>query len=153
MRALERQLGQSRYMAACMAVILDAALILMLSCFAPFHVRMAMLNETTIEGPSPEFHVGMRRNWRQVMGSDPLLWFVPVYGGGPEGDGVHWPSPLVKSCASTAARGAMGSSASKQQPQPQQPQQQQQRSAQALEEGRLLAGQHEQSDSSADEEE
>lgn len=108
MRALERRLGSSRYMAACMAVILDTALIIMLSCFCPFHFRMVLLNETTIEGPSPDFHVGKARNWRQVMGSDPWLWFLPVYGGGPEGDGVHWPSRLVKSHAMQAADCACG---------------------------------------------
>ena len=97
LRALERRLGSSRYMAACMAMILDTALVIMLSCFCPFHFRMVLLNETTIEGPSPDFHVGFARNWRQVMGSDPWLWFLPVYGGGPEGDGVHWPSRLVNS--------------------------------------------------------
>jgi len=97
MRTLERSLGPTRYMATCMAVVLDAALVIMLSCFCPFHIRMVLLNETTIEGPSPDFHVGLRRNWRQVMGSDSRLWFLPVYGGGPEGDGVHWPSRLVES--------------------------------------------------------
>ena len=102
-RVLERQLGQSHYMAATMACILDGAIALMLTCFAPFHVRMAYLNETTIEGPSPEFDVGMRRNWMQVMGTEPRYWFLPVYGGGPDGDGHHWPSPLVKPSAAQAA--------------------------------------------------
>ena len=76
---------------------------------------MAWLNETTIEGHSPAFDVGARRNFeqvraapqgppspgpapegnwprcvRQVFGSDPRLWFLPVWGGGPAGDGVHW---------------------------------------------------------------
>lgn len=81
---------------------------------------MAWLNETTIEGHSPAFDVGARRNFeqvraapqgppspgpapegnwprcvRQVFGSDPRLWFLPVWGGGPAGDGVHWPSRRV----------------------------------------------------------
>ena len=94
--ALERQWGPTRYTFALMGVCIDAALLLMLSCFAPFHVRMAMLNETTIEGPSPAFDVGISRNWRQVFGSRPLFWCLPVYGGGPAGDGVHWPSPHVR---------------------------------------------------------
>ena len=82
-------------MVCSMGMILDCALVVMLSCFMPFHVRMVMLNETTIEGPSPEFHVGIPRNWKQVMGKDRRLWLLPVWGGGPDGDGVHWPSPLV----------------------------------------------------------
>jgi hypothetical protein len=96
-RQMQRTLGQDRYMVATMGAVLDCSLLVMLSCFMPFHVRMAMLNETTIEGPSPEFNVGLSRNWRQIFGKDPRLWFLPVWGGGPEGDGVHWPSPLVHS--------------------------------------------------------
>ncbi len=96
-RALERQWGAQRYMFGLMATLIDCALVLMLSCFMPFHMRMALLNETTIEGPSPMFDVGARRNWQQVFGTDPRLWFLPVYGGGPDGDGVHWPSRHVQS--------------------------------------------------------
>jgi len=92
LRLLERQIGQQKYMLACMGVVLDCALLCMLSCFCPFHIRMAMKNETTIEGPSPEFDVGMLQNVRSVFGSDPRLWLLPVWGGGPEGDGLHWPS-------------------------------------------------------------
>ena len=78
-----------------MGTILDGALIVMLSCFMPFHVRMVLLNETTIEGPSPEFHAGLLRNWKQVMGKDRRFWMLPWWGDGPDGDGIHWPSPLV----------------------------------------------------------
>ena len=28
----------------------------------------------------------------QVFGTNAWLWFLPLYGGGPAGDGVHWPS-------------------------------------------------------------
>ena len=76
--------------------MIDGILFLMLACFAPFHTRMALLNETTIEGSCPEFDVGESRNWRQVFGKNPRLWFLPVYGGGPDGDGIHWPSPHVR---------------------------------------------------------
>lgn len=96
-RTLERQWGAQRYMFGMMATLIDGALGIMLACFCPFHIRMALLNETTIEGPSPMFDVGYERNWKQVFGKDPYLWFLPVYGGGPDGDGVHWPSPHVKS--------------------------------------------------------
>ena len=95
-RSLERQWGAQRYMFGMMAAFVDLALAFMLSCFAPFHIRMAMLNETTIEGPSPMFDVGERRNWQQVFGTDSRLWFLPVYGGGPDGDGIHWPSRQVQ---------------------------------------------------------
>ena len=85
-----------RYVMGTMAFLLDAALAIMLLCFGGFHLRMVTRNETTIEGNSPEFDVGRRRNWEQVFGTDARLWFLPVWGGGPAGDGVHWPSPLVK---------------------------------------------------------
>ena len=40
LRLLERQLGQRRYTIATMGCVLDAALLVMLSCFCPFHMRM-----------------------------------------------------------------------------------------------------------------
>ena len=129
MRLLERQLGPNRFMVCTMSTVLDCALIVMLSCFMPFHVRMVLLNETTIEGPSPEFHAGMRRNWMQVMGKDPYTWMLPVYGGGPDGDGVHWPSPLVTWAGDDAVLPAEYYSA-----------EEEQRPRGGREEGRLLAG-------------
>lgn len=32
----------------------------------------------------------------QVFGSDPWLWFLPVWGAGPAGDGIHWPTHRYK---------------------------------------------------------
>ncbi len=83
--------GPQRLTVVTMALLLDCALLLMLVFFGAFHVRMVLLNETTIEGHSPEYDVGYRRNWEQVMGSDPYYWFLPLWGRGPAGDGVHWP--------------------------------------------------------------
>ena len=40
----------SMYMVTWVAVLMDATLVLMLLCFAGFHVRMVLTNETTIEG-------------------------------------------------------------------------------------------------------
>lgn len=84
--------SSGQVMCAFMALMLDCALAIMLLCFFSFHLRMVLLNETTIEGRAPLFNVGYRKNWEQVFGSEPLLWFIPVYGKGPVGDGVHWPS-------------------------------------------------------------
>lgn len=95
----------TKHMVTMMALMLDTALGVMLICFCGFHVRMAMLNETTIEGHSPAFDVSSRRNWEQVMGTNPYLWALPLYGAGPAGDGVHWPSM----CASEAADETSGS--------------------------------------------
>ena len=33
----------------------------------------------------------MERNIASVLGSDRRFWLLPVYAGGPLGDGVHWP--------------------------------------------------------------
>ena len=126
-------------MVCSMGAILDCALVVMLSCFMPFHVRMVMLNETTIEGPSPEFHVGIERNWAQVMGKDHRLWLLPVWGGGPDGDGVHWPSPLVTWSRLPDMEGEEERSS------------QRGRDAGAVEEGRLLDGRSDLSESSDEE--
>lgn len=83
--------GPNRYMVVAMALMVDATLVLMLLCFFSFHAHMVLRNETTIEGPSPRFDVGWRRNAESVLGRDARLWLLPVWGGGPAGDGVHWP--------------------------------------------------------------
>eukprot|EP00300_Choanocystis_sp_HF-7_P040534 c7014_g1_i2.p1 GENE.c7014_g1_i2~~c7014_g1_i2.p1 ORF type:complete len:250 (+),score=48.37 c7014_g1_i2:212-961(+) len=75
------------------AFILDSALVLTLACFATFHVFMVVNNETTIDGSSlPQYNVGWRQNTEQVMGANPWLWLLPVYGSGPVGDGINWPT-------------------------------------------------------------
>ena len=71
-----------------------------LLCFATFHLRMVLLNETTIEGPSPVFNVGKRKNWESVMGKNPTYWLLPLWGEGPNGDGVHWPTAPADDCGS-----------------------------------------------------
>lgn len=91
-RSASRRLWTSgMYVITWMAMLMDTTLVLMLICFGGFHVRMVLTNETTIEGPSPDFDVGARRNWESVFGKDPRYWFLPVWGKGPDGDGVHWP--------------------------------------------------------------
>ena len=92
--------GPQKLMILTMALLVDCALMLMLIFFAAFHVRMVLTNETTIEGYSSEFDVGSRTNWEQVMGSDYRLWFVPLWGKGPAGDGINWPTKLPSQRAS-----------------------------------------------------
>ena len=87
-----------------MGTIVDAALLVMLSCFFPFHLKMTFYNETTIEGSSPEFHAGVKRNMRQIYGRDERFWFIPIWASGPDGDGIHWPSPLVRRPLQVACR-------------------------------------------------
>ena len=49
--------------------------------------------------------VGARANWAQVFGRRPALWALPLYGGGPDGDGVSWPlNPRVVAGLPTCPR-------------------------------------------------
>jgi palmitoyltransferase ZDHHC2/15/20 len=84
--------SSTRMMVASMSMLLDASLAIMLLFFGGFHFRMALINETSIEGHSPAFDIDSRTNWEQVFGTNPWLWFLPVWGNGPAGDGVHWPT-------------------------------------------------------------
>eukprot|EP01060_Flectonema_neradi_P039019 TRINITY_DN8412_c0_g1_i4.p1 TRINITY_DN8412_c0_g1~~TRINITY_DN8412_c0_g1_i4.p1 ORF type:complete len:307 (+),score=23.08 TRINITY_DN8412_c0_g1_i4:53-922(+) len=74
------------------ALIFDAIFGLLLLCFAGVHIHMVLQNQTTIESDGVHFNVGMRKNWEQVFGTQPIFWFLPVWGGGPDGDGVTWPA-------------------------------------------------------------
>ena len=80
-----------------MSLVLNCTLCVTVTGFGAFHMKMAFTNETTIEpgrgflvGRS-QYNVGWRKNWESVMGENPWLWLLPVYGDGPSGDGVHWP--------------------------------------------------------------
>ena len=74
------------------AIGLDLILLLcLLGPFMCFHLNMAVKNDTTIEGRSPNFDVGTMRNLRSVFGRDMWTWPLPFYLRGPDGDGLHWP--------------------------------------------------------------
>lgn len=49
------------------------ALSVMLLCFFSFHVRMVLLNETTIEGPSSMYNINSRANWEQACSCHALM--------------------------------------------------------------------------------
>jgi len=34
------------------------------------------------------------------MGKNPAYWFLPLWGEGPNGDGVHWPTAPADGCGS-----------------------------------------------------
>mmetsp|Transcript_31946 Transcript_31946/g.55041 ORF Transcript_31946/g.55041 Transcript_31946/m.55041 type:complete len:317 (+) Transcript_31946:22-972(+) len=78
------------------------ALSIVLVRFSRFHLGLVLKNATTIEMLDPRtagcYDLGTARNWRQVFGNNPWMWFLPVYGksGKPAGDGVTWTSlPVV----------------------------------------------------------
>ena len=70
-----------------------------ISMFLKFHLKLVLVNSTTIESLDQEhkientkFNLGKRQNWEQVFGTEPLLWFfpLPTKSGRPEGDGLTW---------------------------------------------------------------
>jgi hypothetical protein len=81
--------------------LLVACLVLMfclvLSKFTAFHVRLVAKNSTTIESLENNYNycysISGYRNFIQVFGRNPWLWFLPFYGksGKPGGDGILWP--------------------------------------------------------------
>merc|ERR1711966_480378 len=77
---------------------LMAAVSVVLTGFTGFHYMLLLKNMSTIEhvekrDPTKKdqvnpFDLGRERNWYQVFGSNPWIWFIPV--GQAAGDGVHW---------------------------------------------------------------
>jgi len=66
--------------------------------FYKFHLKLVLDNFTTIEnldreeGAKWKFNMGRLRNWEQVFGKNPWLWFIPIWHASarPVGDGVRW---------------------------------------------------------------
>jgi palmitoyltransferase len=78
----------------CMSVLL----IVTLTNFIKFHLKLVLENYTTIEnlereeGAKSKFDIGRTRNWEQVFGSNRLMWWLPMHtqASRPIGDGVRW---------------------------------------------------------------
>jgi len=71
----------------------DVLLLLLLGPFMCLHWKMAMRNQTTIDGDKlPQYDIGLSANLEQILGRRRLHWFCPCYCDGPVGDGVHWPT-------------------------------------------------------------
>ncbi|CAE7242029.1 PFA3 [Symbiodinium sp. CCMP2592] len=78
----------------CMATLL----ICTLTNFIKFHMKLVLENYTTIEnlereeGAKSKFDIGRRRNWEQVFGQNPWMWWLPLHtqASRPIGDGVRW---------------------------------------------------------------
>eukprot|EP00298_Acanthocystis_sp_HF-20_P001886 c12360_g1_i2.p1 GENE.c12360_g1_i2~~c12360_g1_i2.p1 ORF type:complete len:286 (-),score=81.64 c12360_g1_i2:27-884(-) len=85
------------------AFAVDGMFLLVLGAFLEYHLKLVINNETTIdEGQVPEYNVGWRKNVEQVFGRNKWLWLVPVFGDGPVGDGVNWPTvQTINSATST----------------------------------------------------
>mmetsp|Transcript_118829 Transcript_118829/g.236739 ORF Transcript_118829/g.236739 Transcript_118829/m.236739 type:complete len:295 (-) Transcript_118829:163-1047(-) len=77
---------------------LSVLLMFTLYNFIKFHLKLVLENYTTIEnlereeGAKSKFDIGRRRNWEQVFGTNPWLWWCPWHtqASRPSGDGVRW---------------------------------------------------------------
>eukprot|EP00967_Tisochrysis_lutea_P131955 scaffold229854_cov37-Tisochrysis_lutea.AAC.2 len=92
-------------------LLVDIILLFLLCPFLWMHWRMAMRNETTIDGNRfPHFDVGTQQNLQQVFGRNRWVWLIPMYFSGPDGDGMHWPVKELGSSGTAqqdeAAKGA-----------------------------------------------
>lgn len=80
-----------------MVIVVGGVFAFGLFFFALMHFYQTISNGTTIDkffkGESSKYDVGKLANWKQVMGEDPLLWFVPV--SNQKGDGTRFPSKLT----------------------------------------------------------
>jgi palmitoyltransferase len=81
-----------------MAYMMSVLLVCTLTNFIKFHLRLVLENYTTIEnlereeGAKSKFDIGRRRNWEQVFGQNPWLWWLTFHTqkSRPVGDGVRW---------------------------------------------------------------
>jgi hypothetical protein len=73
------------------ALLIDSCLLFFLFGFLVFHAYLVVRNRTTIEMDTNKYDVGTRANFEQVFGQNAYIWFLPVYGNGPNGDGLNWP--------------------------------------------------------------
>lgn len=70
---------------------------IILTKFTAFHVKLVAKNSTTIESLENNYNycysISAYRNFTQVFGKNPWIWFLPFYGksGKPGGDGILWP--------------------------------------------------------------
>ena len=80
--------------------MLNGVITVLISMFLQFHINLAIQGKTTIENLEhknkdyvSEFDIGIRRNWLQIFGSNPILWPFPMFcgSGKPCGDGIYWP--------------------------------------------------------------
>jgi len=81
-----------------MSYMMSVLLIVTLTNFLKFHLKLVLDNYTTIEnlereeGAKSKFDIGRRRNWEQVFGTNPWWWWYPCHinASRPVGDGVRW---------------------------------------------------------------
>ena len=83
------------------AFIIDAVIMVLITFFLKFHLKLALNNKTTIENLDKRseeylsvYDIGPKSNWEQIFGLNRALWPFPVFcgSGKPLGDGIYWPT-------------------------------------------------------------
>ena len=64
------------------SVIVNVFASLLLTGFFAYNMNLAMRNRTTLDPDDSRFDVGIIQNLRQIFGSKPWLWALPVHGAG-----------------------------------------------------------------------
>lgn len=86
-----------------MTFILGAVFGIGLALFAITHYVYISTNQTTIEVMEKKgkrgniYNLGWRRNFTEIFGDNPLLWFIPVATS--KGDGLTYPTTLPNTAA------------------------------------------------------
>lgn len=74
----------------------DVLLCVTLTGFWAYHMWLIVVNSTTVEQqarfPTVKYNVGWYRNMKQVFGRKVWFWPWPVWGQGPDGNGLEWPT-------------------------------------------------------------
>lgn len=85
------------------AFMFDAIVCILMTAFLRFHIKLALENKTTIENLDKQgqpyvsqYDIGEKDNWRQIWGTNPLVWPFPMFmgNGKPVGDGIYWQTTL-----------------------------------------------------------
>lgn len=83
------------------AFMLNGTIMVLMTMFLKFHLKLALSNKTTIENLDKKgeeylslYDIGGTRNWEQIFGINRWLWPFPVFcgSGKPLGDGIYWPT-------------------------------------------------------------
>lgn len=82
-----------------LAFMMDCMVIILITAFLKFHIKLARENKTTIENLEKKgqpfksvYDIDPNYNLKQVFGSNPWLYPFPIFcgSGKPIGDGITW---------------------------------------------------------------
>jgi len=83
---------------------MNLTLSVLITFFFKFHIRLVLVNSTTIESIDKQnlefnqrFDLSYYENWVQVFGENKFLWFFPDLSekGRPKGDGLNWKTSSI----------------------------------------------------------